>query len=479
MSGCAGGPCRPDQEFRPLQAEDELEEAPSDALQLGTRSAPSRHLLQAASASASVTAAAGSPSKVLALLALPLLLLGGGGVAKGLWSSPAGAASGRLGGVVGLSAGTEAHCRMASKGDECYNQVVWAMTKGMKQNPKWYPGLTSKSPFEDFQHHLSSVNKTMCPMPCKLVGCETAQAGSLCASNVQWAMTTGLSDHAAWYPGLSAESSREVFQNHIHAKNKTACSKIACNPQPFKVISLFCWAVVQASGYEGPLVKAQLAKKAGIFACDDYALVSDKDLQFEGVKTVLVSTTKVTGYTAAGTSPNAPVFVEAWGKLKEDGRYSKHDWIVKADPDTVVVPDRLRTVLAPGQQPKNPYPPPYAPAPGSGQWVPNCDKMKNWGAGWGGLWPMMFGSIEIISREAIDNYFANEQMCKDSLPGWEMMGEDRFLGLCFRKLHAEELFIRQGDGTCMGGACTDPNFQAYHPRKDVTSWMQCWGQATR
>jgi len=369
-------------------------------------------------------------------------------------------------------------CGMAVKDDHCYKNVVWAMTTGIKKHPKWYKGLTQKSLFEDFQLHLHNSGNSTCPRPCKIEGCETTSPGSECWENAQWAMSTGIKEHAKWYKGLSADSSMEDFQNHIHKDNATACPKKACNAQPFKAISFFCWSVVRSEGYELGLVKAQLEKKAGIFACEDYALVSDSPLDIKGVKVLQIGSTKVSGYTGDGTSPNAPVFVEAWHQIKADGRYRAHDWVIKVDPDTVLIAERLRTKLAPGQQPSDPYPPPFKAAPGAGQWVTNCDKMASWGKAWGDGWPMMYGSVEIISREAIDNYFANEEVCKGSFP-WQGMGEDAFMGLCLRKLKAGELFMKQGDGVCGGGMCTDENYQAYHPRKDITSWMQCWGEATR
>jgi len=372
----------------------------------------------------------------------------------------------------------EEDCRMAVTDDACYKNVVWAMTDGIKKHPKWYKGLTEKSLFEDFQLHLSSDKNSTCPKPCKISNCETAAAGSECWENAQWAMTKGLKDHPDWYKGLTNESTVEDFQTHIYEGNKTLCPKPACNAQPFKAISFFCWAVVRAEGYELGLVQAQLKKKAGIFACDDYAVISDKALDLDGVKVLQISSTSVGGFTDAGTSPNAPVFVEAWGQIKADGRYKAHDWVVKCDPDTVLIPDRLRLKLTPGKQPSDPYPPPFKPAPGAGQWVTNCDKMAGWGAGWGHGWPMMYGSVEIISREAIDNYFANEEMCKNSF-AWQGMGEDAFMGLCLRKLKTGELFMKQGDGVCGGGGCEDASFQAYHPHKDITSWMQCWATATR
>mmetsp|Transcript_54914 Transcript_54914/g.139196 ORF Transcript_54914/g.139196 Transcript_54914/m.139196 type:complete len:490 (-) Transcript_54914:292-1761(-) len=375
-------------------------------------------------------------------------------------------------------------CGIAELGDSCYFHVVWAMTKGIRRNPDWYPGLTPKSKFEDFQKHLAAFDSnSTCKMPCVIEGCWTATPGCECWNNVHWAMTTGIVEHPTWFPGLTKASPMENFQSHVHKQNSTVCPNLACNPQPFSTISLYCWAVVRSDGYEVDLVKAQVKKKAGMFACDAYVVVSDKDLGLavDGVQTLTISTTKVTGYTAAGTSPNAPVFVEAMSKLREDGRYRQHDWVIKSDPDTVLLPDRLRMVLEPTQQPRNPYPPPYAPAPGAGLFVPNCDKQATWGTGWGanGLWPMMYGSIEMVSREALDNYFVKEESCKSSIQGWQKMGEDRYLGLCYRHLQAGELFLKQGDATCGGGSCGDGRFQAYHPFKSVDTWMQCWDQAMR
>jgi len=42
---------------------------------------------------------------------------------------------------------------------------------------------------------------------------------------------------------------------------------------------------------------------------------------------------------------NTLVFIKAWQLVKWDGRYQKHDWTVKVDPDAVFFPERLRTVV--------------------------------------------------------------------------------------------------------------------------------------
>lgn len=386
-------------------------------------------------------------------------------------------------------AGTKAEiglpsCHLAVVGDDCWKSVVWAMTSGIKKNSTWYPGLSEKSTFEDFQAHLSlSVKETKCQKPCpQKKHCETAGPGSPCHDSATWAMTKGIEAHPEWYKGLSSTSPFEAFQDNVHKFNETLCPHEACNPVPFKLQTLFCWAVVRSQGYELSLMNAQLAKKAGIFACDGYVVLSDAELGMTGVKTLRIASTSASGSTVDGTSPNAPIFVDAWHAIRDDGAYKKYDWVIKVDPDTVLIPERLRLKLAPGLQPTNPYPPPWQAKPSAGQWVPNCDKMASWGGGWSMTgqysWPMMYGAVEVISRAAIDNYFGHEETCKGSIP-WQGMGEDAFMGLCLRTLQAGEIFMKQGDGNCGGGACTDASFSAYHPHKDIGSWFDCWGQAMR
>jgi len=370
-------------------------------------------------------------------------------------------------------------CGFAVKGDDCYNSVVWAMTDGIKKHPEWYEGLTQKSRFEEFQAHLALEPKdTKCTQkPCKAAkDCKTAAGDSPCAAGVKWDITDGISKHPEWYPGLTNKSSFEDFQRHAHKNNKTQCPTEPCNVQPFKYQTLFCWMAVQADGYELGLASAQLEKKVGIWACDDQVLISTKDLGLDSVTTLTISNMQVGGYTDGGTSPNAPIFVEAWQKVAEDGRWNDHDWTIKSDPDAVLLPDRLRQHLLPDQQPENPYPPPYDTPKSKGQFVTNCDKMAGWGKGWGDGWPMMYGSLEIISHDALALYYEeHEGTCQG--PGG--LGEDAYMGLCLRALGVGELFMRQGDNVCAGGACDDKSFSSYHPYKDVGSWFSCYDQATR
>lgn len=45
-------------------------------------------------------------------------------------------------------------CKDANVTIECCQAVVWAMTTGINTHPQWYPGLSKKSTFKDFQAYL-------------------------------------------------------------------------------------------------------------------------------------------------------------------------------------------------------------------------------------------------------------------------------------------------------------------------------------
>ena len=55
-------------------------------------------------------------------------------------------------------AGGDDTCLTAVDGDSCYDHVMWAMTTGIADHPDWYPELTADSSFEDFQCHLHQLD---------------------------------------------------------------------------------------------------------------------------------------------------------------------------------------------------------------------------------------------------------------------------------------------------------------------------------
>eukprot|EP00928_Gymnodinium_smaydae_P025820 TRINITY_DN2045_c0_g4_i1.p1 TRINITY_DN2045_c0_g4~~TRINITY_DN2045_c0_g4_i1.p1 ORF type:complete len:533 (-),score=33.42 TRINITY_DN2045_c0_g4_i1:105-1703(-) len=58
----------------------------------------------------------------------------------------------------------EGYCPQAS--EWCAKNVQWARTKGVFEQPKWYPGLSNRSTWEDFQSLLSNEGRDHCSKPC-------------------------------------------------------------------------------------------------------------------------------------------------------------------------------------------------------------------------------------------------------------------------------------------------------------------------
>jgi len=139
------------------------------------------------------------------------------------------------------------------RGEECYEQVEWAMHVGIVSHPEWYPGLTLTSSFEEFQARLHNINHGYCPEPCLLpqpsaaptgpvstpatteppvMACRRAVRGEECYEQVEWAMHVGIMSHPEWYPGLTQNSSFEEVQARLHNINHGYCPEPCPSLQP-------------------------------------------------------------------------------------------------------------------------------------------------------------------------------------------------------------------------------------------------------
>jgi hypothetical protein len=217
-------------------------------------------------------------------------------------------------------------------------------------------------------------------------------------------------------------------------------------------------------------MKHQLETSLGIFACDEYAVFTDSPTPWTvgpGPLGMVVTTpfrpAKV-GRSKDGTAGNALLFMHVWEKVLHDGRWGNHEWTVKVDPDAVLMPERLR--------------PHVRPHTGKKAWVANCNAWPN-----SPDFPMMYGALEVISKKALvayqADYFGN-QHCRQWLQ-WEIMGEDYYLGKCMDLLSAEKIVDTNIllDERCLGyKKCSNSDgFAAFHPFKDVPSWMDCLNAA--
>jgi len=230
--------------------------------------------------------------------------------------------------------------------------------------------------------------------------------------------------------------------------------------------SLLCFSVMRTDGYELGLVKAQVRKGAGIFQCDEHAVFSEVGgLQLgtlpggQAVESLHFEKAAV-GVSQDHTAANTLLFMHLWDAVKRDGRFGRHDWTVKADPDAVVLPRRLRKHLAAHSGHKN--------------YLVNCNKYPGTAN-----FPMIYGALEAYSGPALQAYFQGEERCRSELR-WQAWGEDFFMGRCMKLLGVEEFddFTLLGDKRCMGADCQDKVSGAYHDFKSIESWFDCWGQAT-
>jgi len=374
-------------------------------------------------------------------------------------------------------------------GDTCHTQVVWAMDYGIKEHPDWYSvhGLSSESSFEDFQMHIYQEHPELgCQMPCPRVqdlssnsskghhrtgstttveDCETARNGSECYDAVLWAAQVGTCKHPEWYPGLSRKSTMESFQRHLHLTDESKSGPVCPMPCDGETAvpkrrssgpSLFCFAVANED-YEMEIVKYQHDSCAGIFDCDEAVIVSNFD-DAGGVPALKIEPVYV-GMSQDGFAANTEVFMEAWNAVRDHGRFNEFEFTIKADPDCVLVPDRMRTRL--GWLGSGPF------------YVVNCDR--------DGLEePMMFGAVEALSLSAVLAYFDGQDRCRNELP-WQAWGEDKFLGKCLDLLGAQRAtdYDLLHDQRCLGAAdCANEAPGAFHPFKSAPSWQICWEQAT-
>jgi len=232
--------------------------------------------------------------------------------------------------------------------------------------------------------------------------------------------------------------------------------------------SLFCFEVMMTTTYEFGLVKKQIAAGAGIFTCDEHAVFSQngRTLLAQGpsgppVYTIWFEKAPV-WKSQDNTAANTLLFMHLWEAVKKDGRYAHHHWTVKADPDAVVLPWRIRNHLAKATGPNN--------------YLVNCNKYpgtKNF--------PMIYGAFEAYSRDAMQAYFnGGDKRCAGELP-WRPWGEDFFMHRCMKLLGVQQYddFSVLADKRCMGADCNDGVAGAYHDFKSEDAWFQCWNQAIR
>mmetsp|Transcript_34177 Transcript_34177/g.67271 ORF Transcript_34177/g.67271 Transcript_34177/m.67271 type:complete len:363 (-) Transcript_34177:198-1286(-) len=110
---------------------------------------------------------------------------------------------------------------------------------------------------------------------------------------------------------------------------------------------LFCFALMLPGSYEQDLLAMQFNKGVSLFACNEYAVYSNRVIEVApGVNTSVVNSDLKCGKGGEfGTALNLDIFIAVWTKVVSEDRFLVHDWTAKVDPDAVFFPDRLLKVL--------------------------------------------------------------------------------------------------------------------------------------
>jgi hypothetical protein len=213
---------------------------------------------------------------------------------------------------------------------------------------------------------------------------------------------------------------------------------------------------------EMALMIAQNQKKAGIFGCDEYAVFCDQnrdDLPFPYTVVNFAGRRGVPGALTA-TWVNADDFISAWDHIITQEHYTKYDWSIKVDPDTVFLANGMRRHL---KKYKGEL------VSGNGVYLKNCE------AGPRGL--QLFGSVEVLSSGAVSSLGANRDNCRNSIQHG-LMGEDLWLQTCLDQIgvRAIEDYEFLADGYCPSApsiALCSPPRVVFHPFKMPAQWMKC------
>jgi len=217
--------------------------------------------------------------------------------------------------------------------------------------------------------------------------------------------------------------------------------------------SLFCFSVYRkntgvhdADDQALDLLQTNHKFGEGIFACDSWRVFSDVDVSLGDYKAIKVSgddffqsKRPASGGWGAGQWINTPVFRKVWQKIYAEypGGFFEKAWTVKADPDTVFLPERLRARLS------------AQPVPATGIYLEHC-KEVSFG---------FFGSLEVISKIGAKILFENVEKCYTSELPWKTdqiatkygwYGEDLFAQRCMDLHGVKKIwqFDLVTDGTC-------------------------------
>jgi len=186
---------------------------------------------------------------------------------------------------------------------------------------------------------------------------------------------------------------------------------------PAEGTTLFCYEVYMADSgstkknWELSLIRTQLLTHASVFGCEDWEVYADVTTWLSPgppqLMTIKVAAPHIGKRPKQGTWLNAAMFINVWADMATSGKAVAMDWTVKADPDAVWLPSRLRSKLLSQE------------VTDGGIYISNCKHVK-----YG-----FFGPLEVISKTGMTTFLDNLEDCKSSL-NWGKWGEDLFAQRC-------------------------------------------------
>jgi len=236
----------------------------------------------------------------------------------------------------------------------------------------------------------------------------------------------------------------------------------------FETANLFCFLVTRSWGHEMEMVKHMNEKQASVFSCDDAMVFSDTAIKLGEENPFW--TTQISHDILkhdAGVYENHHLFEQVWSYVWHEGRYHHADWVIKTDPDTVFIPNRLRSRLGGSSHAKN-----------HDTFYANC-----------GTSPAdahMYGPLEVFSAHAVEKYYGgwwNKCRHNVKLQGGDWF-EEKYMTECLKNvgvainpfLNLDLLSDPHCDPALTAPDCKS-NAAAMHPVKTVEEWDKCWQDA--
>jgi len=195
--------------------------------------------------------------------------------------------------------------------------------------------------------------------------------------------------------------------------------------------SMFCFTLINTTAkHDADLMDTQKKRKAGIFGCDGYGVFKTHMWKID-----------------------VRSFTHMWDDVNKNGEWKKHDWTIKVDPDTVFLPDRLRTHLARLGAPIN-----------AALYVK-----------YGNAWLGVTDAFHLYSKNAVQLYLQNQKECAKYITYWSQtfsiiacmdgsdVGQMLNLNLTSDKEHAKE--------------CTHDQAVFFASKHTPKAWLQCYNRA--